>query len=133
SIDKDFSDETPDILLDSSQLQQVFVNILINAVEAMEDRGTITLKTSLGPDHKKVMVEMTDTGPGIAPENLGRIFEPFFSTKSKGTGLGLAVSYGIVRNHQGDIRVNSQPGQGTCFTVEFPILQRADSKRAEGR
>ena len=133
SIHKDFSDEMPDILVDSSQLQQVFVNILINAVEAMEDRGTITLKTSVGPDHEKVTVEMTDTGSGIAPENVGRIFEPFFSTKSKGTGLGLAVSYGIVRNHQGDIRVNSQPGHGTCFTVEFPILQRADSKRAEGR
>jgi len=133
SIDKDFSDEMPDILVDSSQLQQVFVNILINAVEAMEERGTITLKTSVGPDHEKVTVEMTDTGSGIAPENVGRIFEPFFSTKSKGTGLGLAVSYGIVRNHQGDIRVNSQQGQGTCFTIEFPILQRADLKRAEGR
>jgi signal transduction histidine kinase len=73
------------------------------------------------------MVQITDNGCGIPPENMKKIFEPFFSTKSNGTGLGLAVSYGIVRNHNGDIRVSSKQGAGTCFTLEFPIVSVEDS------
>jgi len=133
TVKKDLSGEIPEILLDSSQLQQVFVNILVNAVEAIQERGTITVQTHMEQDRKRVIVEITDTGCGIPAEHRGKIFEPFFSTKLKGTGLGLAVSYGIVQNHQGNIRVNSQTGQGTCFSIEFPVLQETHSKKPEGR
>ena len=131
-ISKDLSEEIPDLLLDSGQLQQVFVNILINAVEAIQDKGTITVQSYMESGPERVLVEMADTGSGISPEQMPKIFEPFFSTKSKGTGLGLAVSYGIIRNHEGDIRVNSQPGEGTRFTIEIPISQGADLKKTEG-
>jgi two-component system NtrC family sensor kinase len=131
TLKKHLSGEIPEILLDSSQLEQVFVNLLVNAVEAIQEKGTITIQTHIGQDRERVIVEIADTGCGIPPEHRPRIFEPFFSTKSKGTGLGLAVSYGIIQNHQGDIRVTSEPGQETCFSIELPILQKALSKKAE--
>jgi two-component system NtrC family sensor kinase len=79
----------------------------------------------MNPKRNRVLVEIADTGCGISPEHLPKIFDPFFSTKTKGTGLGLAVSYGIVKNHEGDIRVDSTLGQGTRFSLEFPILAQA--------
>ena len=132
TVKKDLSGEIPEILLDSSQLQQVFVNILVNAVEAIQEGGTITIQTHMGKDRGRMIVEIADTGCGISAENRAKIFEPFFSTKSKGTGLGLAVSYGIVQNHQGNIGVTSEPGKGTCFSIEFPILQKTRPEKAKG-
>src|SRR4030065_133771 len=87
--------------------------------------GSLTITTSLSPDSKTVFVEFTDTGEGIAEENLTRIFDPFFTTKDvgKGTGLGLATSYGIVEDHGGKISVKSKVGEGTTFTIELPIHQ----------
>jgi signal transduction histidine kinase len=109
----------------ASQLKQVFMNITVNAAEAMHGGGTLTITTSPAPDRKTVFVEFTDTGEGIPEENLTRIFEPFFTTKEvgKGTGLGLATSYGIVEDHGGKIYVKSQVGVGTTFTIELPIHQ----------
>ena len=129
-VKKNLMREMPLIFLDAGQLGQVFVNLLINAVEAIQVSGTVSVQTHMSPDQDRLRVEIEDTGCGIAPEHMSRIFEPFFSTKSKGTGLGLAVSYGIVQNHQGTIRVTSQPGQGTCFTVELPILLRPGAQKA---
>jgi two-component system NtrC family sensor kinase len=109
----------------ASQLKQVLMNIIVNAAEAMHDSGTLTITTSPAPDRKTVYVEFTDTGEGIPEENFNRIFDPFFTTKEvgKGTGLGLATSYGIVEDHGGKISVKSKVGEGTTFTIELPIHQ----------
>jgi PAS domain S-box-containing protein len=108
----------------ASQLKQVFMNIIVNAAEAIHGSGTLTITTSPTPDRKFVLVEFTDTGEGIPEENLSRIFDPFFTTKDigKGTGLGLATSYGIVEEHGGKIGVKSKVGEGTTFTIELPTF-----------
>jgi PAS domain S-box-containing protein len=105
-----------------SQLNQVFMNLLVNAGHAIEKQGTITLRTSRRGD-SEVCIEVIDTGKGIAPEHLSRVFEPFFTTKpvGKGTGLGLSLSYGIINKHHGRIEVDSQVGVGTTFRVILPI------------
>jgi signal transduction histidine kinase len=102
------------------QLNQVFMNLLVNAAHAIEARGTITLRT--GQDDDVVWVQVQDSGQGIKPEHLSRIFEPFFTTKpvGKGTGLGLSVAYGIVKKHDGRIEVKSDLGRGSSFTVILP-------------
>jgi two-component system NtrC family sensor kinase len=110
-----------------SQLNQVFLNMLVNAAQAIKGpRGTITVRTGRSGD-AQVFVEIADTGEGIAPENLTRIFDPFFTTKpvGKGTGLGLALSYSIVARHRGRIDVRSQPGEGTTFRIVLPVKQSA--------
>jgi two-component system NtrC family sensor kinase len=117
----------PDTLLDVNQMEQVFVNLLLNAVEAIQEKGVITIKSYLDASQAYEIIDIMDTGCGIPPDDLNKIFEPFFSTKPKGTGLGLAVSYGIVRNHQGEIKVSSQPGSGTRFTIEIPVTRETSS------
>jgi PAS domain S-box-containing protein len=114
-----------------SQLNQVFMNLLVNAAHAIEERGKITLRT--GCDDVHVWVEVEDTGKGIREENLGRIFEPFFTTKAvgKGTGLGLSLSYGIIKKHGGRIEVRSEVGVGTVFRIELPrVCAIADEEPA---
>ncbi len=108
----------------AGQLKQVFMNIIVNAAEAIHGSGTLTITTSPVANRKSVLVEFTDTGEGIPEENLTRIFDPFFTTKDvgKGTGLGLATSYGIVEEHGGKIRVKSKVGEGTTFTIELPTF-----------
>ena len=117
---KDYSG-LPEITCLPSQLSQVFMNILINAAQAISDHGTITLRTGL--EANSIWVEIEDTGAGIAPEHLSRIFEPFFTTKpvGSGTGLGMAVSYGIIQKHDGRIDVRSEVGHGTTFRIKLPI------------
>ena len=111
------------------QLNQVFMNILVNAGHAIEQRGTITIETRVSGEF--VHVEISDTGKGIAPEHLARVFEPFFTTKpvGKGTGLGLSIAYGIVRKHSGEIDVRSEVGVGTMFIVTLPVRQRLDAQQ----
>jgi len=108
-----------------SEINQVFLNLLVNAAHAIaeDERGTITLRS--GCDEQCVWVEVADTGGGIAPENLKRIFDPFFTTKpiGKGTGLGLSLSYGIIKKHGGRIEVDSEVGRGTTFRVILPLQQ----------
>lgn len=108
-----------------AQLNQVFLNLLINAGHAIKERGTITIATSC--TDREVCIAIADDGVGIAPDHLKRIYDPFFTTKpvGKGTGLGLALSYGIVQKHQGRIEVESQIGRGTCFRIYLPITQHA--------
>jgi two-component system NtrC family sensor kinase len=121
-VQKEFS-EIPRIIADSSQLQQVFTNIIANAAEAMAGNGVLTIRTSLEKQTDRIKIELSDTGHGIKPENMTRLFEPFFTTKEvgKGTGLGLAISYGIVQKHQGSIEARSEIGKGTTFTVILPV------------
>jgi signal transduction histidine kinase len=115
--------DLPEIECLSSQLNQVFMNLLVNAAHAIEERGTITIRT--GRQGEKVWVEVVDTGKGIAPEHLKKIFDPFFTTKpiGKGTGLGLSLSYGIIQKHHGHIEVQSEVGKGTTFRVWVPVRQ----------
>ncbi len=110
---------------DRDQLQQVFTNLIVNGLQAMDGGGTLTLDISPGQAGDSVEVRIADGGCGIPPDQMEKLFTPFFSTKSRGTGLGLAVSYGIVKDHGGEIRVASQPGQGTEFTVRLPVRQPA--------
>jgi PAS domain S-box-containing protein len=108
----------------ASQLKQVLINIIVNAAEAMHGSGTLTITSYPSPDRKSIILEFTDTGEGIPEENLTRIFDPFFTTKEvgKGTGLGLATSYGIVEDHGGRISVKSKVSEGTTFTIELPTF-----------
>jgi len=127
-LKKSLFGELPDILLDSNQIEQVFVNLLINAVESIKDNGVITISSQFDPDKNCARIDIADNGMGIHPDHVAKIFDPFFSTKAKGTGLGLAVSYGIIQNHHGDIKVFSQLGKGTLFTIEIPLLQEISNK-----
>ena len=113
------------------QINQVFMNLLVNAAQAIDGQGTVTLSSGVEDDW--VWIAIADTGPGIAPAHLSKIFDPFFTTKpvGQGTGLGLSVSYGIVNRHGGRIEVDSPPGGGTTFRVWLPVRQRAAS--ADGR
>ena len=123
-IVQNLSTDMPVILADANQLEQVFLNLVINGQHAMEaEGGVLTITSSFLPDGKRISVSIRDTGCGIAPENLSRIFDPFFSTKSegKGTGLGLSTAYGIVANHYGEIKVVSEPGRGTEMIVVLPV------------
>jgi len=121
-IVKEYTEDLPDLLLDPGQLEQVFVNMFVNASQAMEEGGRLTLRTGLNESGTSILVRIADTGKGISEENIGRIFDPFFSTKgAKGTGLGLSVSYGIVEGHGGIIEVHSEVGKGTEFTITLPV------------
>ena len=124
---REYAENLPSLLGDSHQLQQVVLNIVSNARQALEvfrRDGRIILRTGSTDTH--VWLRIVDNGPGISPENLQRIFDPFFTTKpqGKGTGLGLSLSYGIVQEHHGSIRAESQPGVGTEFILEFPIADK---------
>ena len=111
------NDQMPAIVGDRRQLSIVFGNLIRNAVESMPQGGQLQLQTI--PDGTCICVEIRDTGHGISPQDIRRIFEPFFSTKARGIGLGLAITKAIVENHRGQLLVTSQPGEGTCFTVRL--------------
>ncbi|MEK6583809.1 MAG: ATP-binding protein, partial [Nitrospirota bacterium] len=113
--------DIPQVLCYSQQLNQVFMNILVNAAHAIEGKGVITLRTF--SENGNVVIEISDTGKGISPEHLSRIFEPFFTTKpvGMGTGLGLSVAYAIIKKHNGEITVDSKVGAGTRFQVCIPV------------
>lgn len=121
----DFDDSLPQIKSDSSQLQQVFLNLINNAIDAHAGMayGSIYLRTRLTKDKQNIVIEVEDTGCGISKENLEKIFDPFFTTKpvGKGTGLGLSICYGIVKRLAGEIHVHSQPGKGTIFSIILPL------------
>lgn len=122
---ENLDEHLPSVRGHASQLQQVFTNLVLNAVQAMPQGGTLTTSTILNQDEKTIEISFTDTGLGISKENRDKVFEPFFSTKKvgEGTGLGLSVSYGLIRNHGGEIKVASEPGRGTTFTVVLPASE----------
>jgi signal transduction histidine kinase len=124
-VETELAEGLPPIRGNSGKLQQVFLNLFLNARDAMDSGGTLRVATSIG--QHGVSVTVSDNGPGIPRENLARIFDPFFTTKAarKGTGLGLSVSYGIVEEHGGVIEVESKPGEGTIFRLEFPLVKKA--------
>lgn len=123
SVVRDFAQQLPQIQAVSDQLKQVFLNILINAVDACQQRGGMITVTTWHEDEDSVAVAIGDNGVGINPSEIAMIFQPFYTTKPevKGTGLGLSVCHGIIKNHNGAIRVESQPGRGSTFTVVLPI------------
>jgi len=106
---------------DGGQLQQAVVALATNAIDAMPEGGTLTLRAA--HSGSRILIEVRDTGIGIAPENMTKIFDPFFTTKDvgRGTGLGLAVCYGILSDHGGRLDVRSTPGAGTTFTITLPV------------
>jgi two-component system NtrC family sensor kinase len=122
-IIKEWDPNLPTAVIDPSQIERVFMNIIINAAEAMEGSGTLTLESRFDPIEQDLVIDITDTGPGIAEENLERVFDPFFTTKDigHGTGLGLAISYGIVTKHNGSISLLSEEGKGTTFSIHLPV------------
>jgi len=130
-IKKIFASRLPAVTADSAQLKQVFLNIILNAAEAMEGRGTITIVT--GGGKRKVSVKIRDTGPGIPPEIMEKLFSPFFTTKEKGTGLGLAISYGITERHSGRIDVETKLGEGSTFIVTLPVTAEKEGLLDESR
>jgi signal transduction histidine kinase len=131
---QNLKEDLPLISGHTSQLQQVFTNLILNAVQSMPQGGSLTITTAVAPDEDRVLVSFADTGEGIPRENLDKIFEPFFSTKKvgEGTGLGLSVSYGLIRNHGGEIRVASQLDRGTVFTVALPLGQKPTPAASRG-
>jgi len=131
NVQQDLYPDLPTIHGNTGKLQQVFLNLFLNAKDAMPGGGTLTISTVNG---HHVQVRVSDTGTGIAQEHIHRIYDPFFTTKNKpktghsgGTGLGLSVTYGIIQEHAGKIRVDSTPGHGTTFVMEFPMIRKAVS------
>lgn len=116
----------PLLNVDGQRLEQVLANLIINATQAMKNGGQILLETGIdstqdGPGQEKVVITITDTGPGISVDVRQRIFEPFFTTKARGTGLGLSVARRIIEEHNGTISFESKEGQGTRFMIELPL------------
>src|SRR5271156_533403 len=125
NVVKNYNEQLPPVLGSITRLQQVFLNLFMNARDAMPQGGLLEVRT--GAQNGSVEIEVTDTGSGISPEHLHRIFETFFTTKAtgRGTGLGLSVSYGIIKEHAGKVDVRSTPGKGTSFRLEFPVARKA--------
>ena len=117
---RQLDDDLPVLLADPIQLGQVFGNIILNGFQAMPEGGELIVKTGL-EDSDWLRISFTDTGTGISKENLQKVFEPLFSTKAKGIGLGLAVSRSMILEHGGDIDVKSSEGEGTTFTIRLPV------------
>ena len=117
----DLADNLPRLMGNVHNLQQVFLNLFLNAIQAMPDGGSLTVKSCV--DDGQIRIDVADSGVGIPPENLDKVFDPFFTTKEvgKGTGLGLSVSYGIIRKHHGQVTVASEVGKGTTFTITLPV------------
>lgn len=117
---KNLAQEIPRLIGDAQSLEQVFVNILLNSIQAIGRSGRITIRTTFESMSGNVVIVLKDNGPGIPKNKIGKIFDPFFTTKSGGTGLGLSICHRIILNHQGTIRVNSKPNKGTEFIIELP-------------
>ncbi|HUJ89801.1 MAG TPA: [Fe-Fe] hydrogenase large subunit C-terminal domain-containing protein [Syntrophorhabdales bacterium] len=130
-IKKSLFQGLPTIVADETQLKQVFLNIILNAAQAMEGNGKLSITTTA--ERKQIKVKMRDSGPGIPPEVVKNIFSPFFTTKEKGTGLGLAISYGIVERHSGKIDVDTELGKGSTFIVSLPISTGEEQRREDAR
>jgi signal transduction histidine kinase len=123
TVKKNYRAESETVRGDDAQLQQVFMNLFLNALEAMGPNGTLAISTETADGEngsRTLKIKIQDTGVGIAPENLAKLFEPFFTTKKNGTGLGLVISRRIVAEHRGEIVVESETGKGSAFTISLP-------------
>jgi len=125
-IEKHYQRDIPSLRIDEKKIKQVLINLVMNAKHAVGEKGKITIHTRYAPDKEQVLITIQDSGYGIEAKYLKRIFDPFFTTKptGEGTGLGLAVSYGIIKSHGGDIEVDSTPGRGTEFRVFLPTSSK---------
>ncbi|MDD4102090.1 MAG: ATP-binding protein, partial [Kiritimatiellae bacterium] len=121
-VSVDIPNEMPTVHLDRSQIKQVFFNLIKNALEAMPDGGALKVVFSVGDVF--VDIAFIDSGGGIKPEEMGRVFEPYHTTKTKGTGLGLMIVQRVVEEHGGEIELSSKPGDGTCFKIRLPRSER---------
>jgi two-component system, NtrC family, sensor kinase len=123
------SPDLPQIMVDTQQIIHVFMNIIINAADAMDGNGTLTLESWHQKKEDRIIVQISDTGPGIEPEIINNIFDPFFTTKpeGKGTGLGLSMAYGIIENHGGNISAKSKVNEGTTFIIQLPVTPQKDT------
>jgi signal transduction histidine kinase len=132
-VRKELAPVSPTVLGVEYKLQQVFLNLFLNARDAMPKGGWLTIATRAGSG--QATVEVADTGSGIPADHLSRIYDPFFTTKEigKGTGLGLSITYGIVQEHGGTITCDSSVGQGTRFTLELPLASSRAAERAANR
>jgi len=128
NVVKDLSDEMMLIHVDKNQISQVIINLVMNAVAAMDGRGTLTFRTYRNKDAQEAFLEVSDTGCGITEGNLSKIFDPFFTTKElgKGTGLGLSTAFGNVNENKGKISVKSTDSDGTTFLLQFPLYQSSN-------
>lgn len=127
AVERKYQSAGSDIEGDDDRLRQVFTNLIVNSLQAMERGGVLTVSTAFDREAGNCSVTIGDSGPGIAADVQEKLFTPFFTTKPRGAGLGLAVSYGIVKDHAGDIRVESTPGEGTAFVVLLPLRQTLQS------
>jgi signal transduction histidine kinase len=118
----------PSVLADENKLEQVFINLIVNAAQSMDGRGTLTLQTKCVDDTKQICIQCLDTGCGIDRKDIDKIFDPFFTTKTKGkgTGLGLSICHGIIEQHGGTITADSDKGKGSSFTVYLPIADEEE-------
>jgi signal transduction histidine kinase len=126
TVKRNYRAETDAVHGDDAQLQQTFMNLLLNALEAMGSNGTLTVSTEITAGDNGVRglkIKIQDTGTGIAPENLAKLFEPFFTTKKNGTGLGLAICQRIVIEHRGAIKAQSEAGKGSTFSISLPAVE----------
>ncbi|MGZ8450400.1 MAG: sensor histidine kinase [Candidatus Deferrimicrobiaceae bacterium] len=126
-IEKDFQ-EIPPTLADTAKLQQVFLNLFLNALEAMKGGGTLGVRSCLEEDGKRIRIEVSDTGKGIREDLMDKVFEPFFTTKARGTGLGLAICRQIIEQHEGTIGVSRRPEGGTQFTIRLPVTGQGEGR-----
>ena len=118
--------DIPPVQLDKGQIQQSIINLIINAVEATDAGGSISISTTYRPNRKRVEITVSDTGEGMSEDTISKIFDPFYTTKDNGNGLGLAITHGIIEQHNGTIDVDSQSGRGTTFTIKLPITPGED-------
>ena len=126
-IKKEIEKDLPEIYGDTQQLQQVFLNIALNAIQSMTDGGNLYMSIKKSETH--INIDFHDTGTGISKENLEKLFTPFFITKKEGNGLGLAISYRIIENHRGEISVESELNRGSIFSIKLPyVVQNRDNR-----
>jgi two-component system NtrC family sensor kinase len=125
TIQSELNSQIPRVLADADQIRQVVLNVILNAADAMPQGGTLRVRSCFEAESNRVMLKISDTGPGIPVEIQDKLFEPFFTTKKTGTGLGLAIAYGIMERHKGELRVESSPGHGTTVSVILPNEAKA--------
>jgi two-component system sensor histidine kinase HydH len=123
-IEKSFEPDLPKAEVDRDQISQAFLNLILNSLESIEGEGKIKVSLKKMGEPHALAITLMDTGRGIGREDLGKVFEPFFSTKRKGSGLGLAIVHQIVEGHGGDIAVESQEGMGTTFRITLPVSKK---------
>jgi signal transduction histidine kinase len=129
---RDYPKKLPSVWCDSDQLQQVFVNIAINALEAMRKDNTLTVSARTSRKDKTVTLRFADNGKGMTVEEVKRAFDPFYTTKETGSGLGLAISHSIIEEHGGRITITSRPGEGTAVSVALPVYEPRQPRARTG-